>query len=253
MPGPSSAGGFFQNFQLSVNSSLDSKKARDGQAWFNKALRLQKTHIAQKARKLANAIRWGVQGDIASLRSLKQKYHADCWATMKNFLEEHWSKLLWAGEMKNSKAFWSMVNDLALGKNCLLSYRINLAMWESHIRSLYGPANRKGIIPFNQKWEQLPSSHNNTAGRQALTITEKDPWGTVWKSDQIVGLIRKMKPEGATGHNGLPNAVFKIHPEYWAQYFLPLFTTTALASRIPDSSYTPSSKVETRPYPQTIG
>ncbi|KAJ1198861.1 hypothetical protein NDU88_002700 [Pleurodeles waltl] len=108
-------------------------------------------------------------------------------------------------------------------------------MWESHIHSLYGPANKKGIIPFNRKAEQLPWSHNNTAGRQALTITKKDPWGPVWKSDQIAGLIRKMKPEGAVALNGLQNAIFKIHPEYWAQYFLPLFTTTALVSCIPDS------------------
>ncbi|KAJ1175706.1 hypothetical protein NDU88_000993 [Pleurodeles waltl] len=57
----------------------------------------------------------------------------------------------------------------------LEDYGINPAMWESHIRSLYGPAHRTGIIPFNRKGEQPPFSHNNIAGRQAVTIAEKDP------------------------------------------------------------------------------
>lgn len=52
---------------------------------------------------------------------------------------------------------------------------------------------------------------------------------------RLRGIIKKLKTEGAAEPNGLPNALLKQAPDFWADYLTPLFNHIYSQNMVPNS------------------
>lgn len=196
--------------------------------WYNIQLRDLKKKIATEVRAKAIAARMGIVMDNSKIIRMRTEYKDMCREAKRVHTENLWEKLLWASKMPNSSEFWGLINNLTKGIGTHLNVGISDSVWTQHIDKLYNNT-QKGT----HTWAEISLNKMEDVKQKATSIghsklekvqSEGDQMKpiiqdlkTLTTIKQLKVVIKKLKPAGAAGPNGLPNGLFKQEPDFLGQ------------------------------------
>ncbi|KAJ1114388.1 hypothetical protein NDU88_002626 [Pleurodeles waltl] len=224
---------------LVIESKNKVKSCKGEKQWFNRTLRSRKNQVSRELKKVLKDIHWGRKSDDTRLSELRAKYKKNCWMAKQSYHEDLWTKMLMSNKQKNNKMFWELINGLTQGKNRHTNAGIDAATWESHVQTIFSLpehhvkeaatqiANDLSMINFGFRvTTQTDLPLNENEGKHALMTID---------IVMQIRLIKKLKMEGAAGQNGIPNALFRGDPSFWAHYLVLLFNVLQGTTGLPDA------------------
>ncbi|XP_078533257.1 uncharacterized protein LOC144819159 [Lissotriton helveticus] len=180
-----------------------------------------------------------LQPTMNTIESLKKELKRETNLAKRMYKEKLACSILHASKLQNSKDFWAKINFMLNGQHRQFNSDMTDQLWTGHIDLLYN-SSHNSLTDYNAEHpEELPRSSLSTKLVPKIfgnSPPSKDTGDTEsFSLKQVSNTIKSLRADGAPGPNGLPNALFRKDPTFWASQLTPLFGHSLKTGNVPES------------------